>query len=791
MRSLRPRTILGRAVLFLGGLSVLLDGLRWIAGSASGSKLSGWAAFVTGVFAFCAWLLAFGWARRTLHPKTKLGRITLWFGGLSVLLIALRIGSSQGSTLSGWATFATIVFTLGAFWLSFRWAWRHLLWRLRYRLIVTYIFIGVIPVVLLLVMAGVGGYLFAGQFATYIVISNMQSALQHLDAANAGLAKQFSALERSGKLNEQIAGELIAVSDENFPQRTVTVWRGEKGLVFPTASARAGPPGPPRTREDFAGLPSTNQSSVAQASSSPARAGPARPSKMPETREGSAEPPSTNRSSVALASSLKPPDTTKGNFGGFVLDGDSLHLRAVKHDDAGGSRITVLSDVRVTPELLQSAASLLGSVTLLLPDSNSDVQIPPPADVNPIVREHVVAGGVPPSSNRLDRTILYYTLFSTVDWKTGESQDSAIEVVTRPSMLYSALFATLGNKATILRYTLLGIAIFFGLIELAALFIGVRLSRGMTLSVAELYSATEHVESGDLTHRIPIRGSDQMSVLEQSFNSMTESLAKLLTEQKEKQRLENELAIGHEVQDSLFPHKFTGLASLEVYGVCRPARSVSGDYYDFIPLGPDRVVLAVGDISGKGISAALLMATVHAFVRAYSLEPGDPAMYYRGDGATQSQLDPGMLMATLNYQLFRSTPPEKYATMFLACYDAAARELKYCNAGHLSPMMLRGDDTLSRLETSGTVVGLFDHADYGESSIAMHPGDIFVAFSDGVTEPENQGVEFGEERLIELVRKHRGQPLSSIGDAITGSVADWIGGVEQPDDVTVVLARAL
>jgi sigma-B regulation protein RsbU (phosphoserine phosphatase) len=132
---------------------------------------------------------------------------------------------------------------------------------------------------------------------------------------------------------------------------------------------------------------------------------------------------------------------------------------------------------------------------------------------------------------------------------------------------------------------------------------------------------------------------------------------------------------------------------LEVYGVCRAARSVSGDYYDFIPLGAERLMLALGDISGKGISAALLMATLHAFVRAYSLEPdavltpvgafatGDPRMYYRGDGATQSQLAPGMLMTTLNYQLFRSTPPEKYATMFLGCYDATRRELRYSNAG--------------------------------------------------------------------------------------------------------------
>ena len=166
--------------------------------------------------------------KRTLLPKTKLGRITLWSGGLSVLLIALSLltGSSDESKLSDWTTFFTLIFAFGASWLSFRWAWRHVMWRLRYRLIVTYIFIGVIPILLLLVMAGVGGYLSAGQFATYIVTSNLQSALQRLEAANNGLGAKFSALERSGTLNEQVAGQLTAVSGEDFAGRTVTVWRG-------------------------------------------------------------------------------------------------------------------------------------------------------------------------------------------------------------------------------------------------------------------------------------------------------------------------------------------------------------------------------------------------------------------------------------------------------------------------------------------------------------------------------------------------------------------------------------
>jgi sigma-B regulation protein RsbU (phosphoserine phosphatase) len=149
-----------------------------------------------------------------------------------------------------------------------------------------------------------------------------------------------------------------------------------------------------------------------------------------------------------------------------------------------------------------------------------------------------------------------------------------------------------------------------------------------------------------------------------------------------------------------------------------------------------------------------------------------------------------MLMATLNYQLYRSTPPEQYATMFLASYDAAGRLLTYSNAGHLPPYVIAGDGSVTQLDTSGTVVGLFDAMSYEESRIPMHPGDIFVAFSDGVTEPENEFGEFGEERLVELIRIHREQPLSRISDVVTGAVADWIGGNEQPDDVTLVLARA-
>jgi sigma-B regulation protein RsbU (phosphoserine phosphatase) len=216
------------------------------------------------------------------------------------------------------------------------------------------------------------------------------------------------------------------------------------------------------------------------------------------------------------------------------------------------------------------------------------------------------------------------------------------------------------------------------------------------------------------------------------------------------------------------------------------------------------MVLAVGDISGKGISAALLMATVHAFVRAYAFEPERTlASVAIGAGATErnmlparangdgnGELCPAALMGTLNYQLYRSTPPAKYATMFLACYDASTRMLTYSNAGHLPPLLVGRDGDVQRLETSGTVVGLFDGITYEKSSVVMHSGDIFVAYSDGITEPENEFGEFGEERLMQLILQNRDQPLARISEVVTTAVADWIAGGEQPDDVTLVLARA-
>ena len=147
------------------------------------------------------------------------------------------------------------------------------------------------------------------------------------------------------------------------------------------------------------------------------------------------------------------------------------------------------------------------------------------------------------------------------------------------------------------------------------------------------------------------------------------------------------------------------------------------------------------------------------------------------------------MLSLLNHQLYQSTPAEKYATLFLGIYDGHERKLTYSNGGHLPPIILGEDGSVRRLEQGGTVIGLFDRRSYEEGSVALRRGELFLAYSDGVTEPENDFGEFGEQRLIDLVWEHRDQPLARISEIVTAAVDDWIGANEQPDDITLVLAR--
>jgi sigma-B regulation protein RsbU (phosphoserine phosphatase) len=266
---------------------------------------------------------------------------------------------------------------------------------------------------------------------------------------------------------------------------------------------------------------------------------------------------------------------------------------------------------------------------------------------------------------------------------------------------------------------------------------------------------------------------------------MTANVEKLIIESKEKERLESELQIAREVQSQLFPKSAPQVKRLELIGACRPARMVSGDYYDFIQVGPRWTVLAIGDISGKGISAALLMASIQSSLRA-QLSTSSVHSIDSDAGLSTSELT-----AVLNTQLYESTSPEKFATFFCALYDEDAGRLYYTNAGHLPPLLIR-QGRAERLEVNGMVLGAFPNQPYGREYIELQAGDLLAAYTDGITEPENEyGEEFGEERLAELLISNARRPLEEIAATITETASTWGDAAEQQDDMTLLLLRRL
>jgi phosphoserine phosphatase RsbU/P len=691
-----------------------------------------------------------------LWPQNWIAWAALYVLALDLLLFAVqwltrRASPATSASLGGWVTFLSVLAIVLLALAGYRWLRSQLLWRLRNRLIVTYVFIGVIPVFLLVMISLITLYLLAGQFASFVVTSDITTHLRSMEAANRAVANHLATqISGGGKLDAGILGRARLRRPE-WARRQVCAWYRNQPQPY-----CSGPEG---------------------------------------------------------ASGFGSPSFITGDFRDVVSDHGTLYLRTATVLPAEPESLRVILSEPLDKEFVEKIAGDLGRISVYGTEGPTAISTAPAQqnDSKPFLtfengkppERTFSAGTIPPAVNALDHEITFPIPLQVVDWATGERRrDGALaEVETRPSVLYARLFAALGDYAKGVEYILLSIAIVFAIIELLALFVGTKLTRSITSAVDQLYEATKHINRADFSHRITVQSRDQLATLANSFNSMTTSIEKLVQEQKEKQRLEGELAIAQEVQAQLYPKLITQLESLEVHGFCRPARTVSGDYYDFLALNSDKLMLAVGDISGKGISAALMMATIHSAVRAYSIEdvPArcEPvAVAAGGSGlmlaseARGADTSPATLLALLNHQLYESTPAAKYATLFLGIYDGATRQLTYSNGGHLPPILISEDGSSQLLSCGGTVVGLFDNLSFPEATIQLRPGEVLVAYSDGVTEPENDYGEFGEERLIQLVRENRHLPLERITEIVTAAVLDWIGDNEQPDDVTLVLARA-
>ncbi|WP_255551510.1 SpoIIE family protein phosphatase [Granulicella sp. dw_53] len=720
-------------------------------------------------------------AKSGWRPPTGMAGAAFWLTVWFCLLWFLRlIPGMFGSFFSGLQIlvgFALIGVTVP---LLLRLVRRHMLWSLRNKLVLTYLLIGLAPVILFVTLVTISGYVAAGQFAIHLADTRLQAELSQMADENANRTRGFAQyMDSHGLAIPQLA-----------PQDS----RARGGLV------ELDDPGRTRLKRETTAFLNG----------------------VPLSLEGAPVEMETQRGKTPFGLPPWAAQLPGAEFHGLVLDGGELYLVAVhQHRLSDGHVFSMMSSLPVDGTVMDLIANGLGRTGLLAGRAGTSSNSPVYGEGRRARGQArkgesawISGGNAPRGLNLADIRVRFLSTVSMTDWDTGESGDIPIEVTSRPSLLYRQLFGTsLGGIVTsVIRTALIALCVVFLLIELLALVLAIRLSKTITASVADLYEATLRIDRGELNHRIGVEREDQLAELSRSFNRMTGSLQRLLVEQQEKEQMQNELSIAQEVQANLFPRQDCDLPTLQLHGVCRPARTVSGDYYDFLVFHEEAhdghaagretgVGIALGDISGKGISAALLMATLHSAVRAYRFA-SEELVYSeshvagltasregRGGECDELFQSPGRILSLLNRHLYRSTQPEKYATLFLAHYDAKSSLLTYSNAGQLPPLVLGRDGAIRRLDKGGTVVGLMDGMSYEEDRFKMELGDILVAYSDGVTEPENDFGDFGEERLMEVVHRYRDEPLHVISSQVMQALDAWIGAEEQPDDITLVLAR--
>ncbi len=638
--------------------------------------------------------------------------------------IALLYAAVWATRLTGheppFARFIALLFFLSLGYLIFRiggWTRSRLLWSLRNRLIIAYLFIAVVPVVMLLVLGALSARILYSQLGAYLFNEDMHRRVDEIADAADTVASASAMFPPDATHLPANANQL----PEALEAHMVTLESDLPGLEF-----------------DLQSDGHLIQEAGAQRA---------------------------------------------GRFEGLVQVNDGLWVVG----EVVRGRAIVRAWAPLTGTMLEGVAPFLGPIEVFvtrpaLPSDSSGGLLPIGAG------KYFVSDKIETHDRKLALAASWYDFeVDGVSNMNSFVEDTAShKLVPSPLLVkYSArlvpltqrIFTSLGELSGPYIELFLLVLLIFVILEAGALVTGIVLTRTITGSVADLYEATQYVRAGDLSHRIRIERADQLGSLGESFNAMSASIHTLVEEQRKRQRLENEISIAHEVQSQLFPRKLPVIPGVELGAFCKPARGVSGDYYDFLQLGPTKLAIALADISGKGISAALLMASVQAALRSQILIGG------RAEAATS------VIVSGINRHLFLNTTEDRFATFFFAVYDSATRILRYTNAGHLPPLCIH-ENQVTRLEAGGTVIGVFEDASYDEGVAELIPGTVFVAFSDGLVEPENvYGEEFGTARLRDVALRNRNASASALVSALLDAPEEWAGSAEQADDMTVIVAR--
>ena len=592
---------------------------------------------------------------------------------------------------------------------------RQAIWRLRNRLLVAYLFIALVPVLLIAMLAAGCGWVLASQIAIQLVSSELDRRLAVLERS----AEMLSRTPTSQR--ERAWDQVRNLCSDDLPKLSLVV----------TDGGRVGFPASP---------------------------------------------------------DVEPPPAGWDEASGVVVKDGLLYAwsRAIR----GTTEVTLMAPL--SRQLLVNLVPGLGDVTILefserVPGTTTDLPaMSPHRAMSP--EEDSAGSMLAPPRNALDFEFKQGTNIPVAIWdKPPAVAGGLLSVHSRLSAVLDIIFSQRIESGQVLILALYLLAVVFLIVELISLVIGVSLTRTITNAFSDLYEGTERVRGGDFAHRIEVKGEDQIAAVSQSFNRMTEDIEQLLAVSKEKERMQAELEIAREVQRQLYPKSVPALARLELKGWCNPARMVSGDYYDYQALYNSRAVIAIGDVAGKGISAALLMAALQSALRTHIRA----CLEGRTDGERNggAAMSTSRLVSQLNEQLYADTSPEKYATFLLAIHDDQSGVFTYTNAGHLPPLLLR-NGRAEPLHVNGMVVGAFPFAQYDESQLQLLPGDLLVAYTDGITEPENEyGEMFGEQRVIDVILRNAHEPLEKLIGAVMDAVLEWTGSSELQDDMTILVAR--
>lgn len=646
-------------------------------------------------------------ARIALHSVGLAGLFFLVF-----LLLYTALQRFSGFAALSLAAAAGVAIT--GLWLMvrlMRLAARHVLWRLRNRLVVTYLFIAVVPFLLVAALAGLTGYWLVNQMAIYLVTSELDRRIDSLAS---------------------ITESVVRTDPESRPavmERTIDLFY----------------------RDQYPGIEVL------------LREGPGRQIRYPE----GVMPPA-------------PLNGWKPTSGVMVRDGRFYLWSYAK---TGTGDITVTAPL--TREFLARLVPKLGLVDVGQASAA-------PARTAAEARGAGATRSRPPAQSRFDPEINWFATLPDADWNHPAQESTGLFIAVRSRV--SAVLATVFSRrrADIAQgylelFLILNLVIFV-VVEIISLVIGIRMASTITGAVHRLYEGTQKVIEGDFSHRIEVKGRDQLAELGQSFNRMTENIERLLVVAKEKERLQSEIEIAREVQGQLFPREAPQLRTLRVRAVCQPARLVSGDYYDYDMLDDTQIALAIADVAGKGISAALLMAALQSSLRA-QLQGALDLVPAGGNGHGGAGISTSHVVSNLNRQLHSTTSLEKYATFCLGIYDEPASTFTYTNAGHLPPLLVR-NRRVERLDVNGTVVGAFPFSEYNESRVILRPGDLLVFYTDGITEPENEYEQmFSEDRLVDLLIRNADRDEEDIIRIVLDSVRQWTASEELQDDMTLLLAR--